>query len=394
MKLKRLREDFIVHEVSQFPVSSGPFAVYRLDKSGIGTPEAIAEILKVWNLPRRAVGYGGLKDRHAETTQTITLFKGPQRSLQQRGFALEYLGQAPREFHAKDILANRFQITLRGLDSAAADAMVALMPAVAAGVPNYFDDQRFGSLGESGQFIAHPWCLGDYERALYLAIAEANPHDRPREREQKKLLRELWGDWLACKQRLDRSHRRSIVTYLVDHPSDFRRALALLRSDLRGIALSAFQSYLWNEMVAQWLRENLPEGSWVSRPGAAGELVFWSRVPPEQSQMLAELEIPLPSARQHQWPEGIEPLLQRVLQPLGMQPHQIRVKYPRDTFFSKGSRRVLLQPAELAWQRGQDELAIGREKLVLSFSLPRGAYATMVVKCLLPAAPPSEGGLE
>lgn len=384
MKLKRLREDFVVREVSDFPLGSGPFAVYRLDKSGIGTPEAVAEILKVWNLPRRAVGYGGLKDRHATTTQTITLFKGPQRSLEQRGFLLEYLGQAPREFHAKDIIANRFEITLRDLQDSAASRLESLLPAVGAGVPNYFDDQRFGSLGESGQFIAQPWCLGDYERALYLAIAEANVHDRPREREQKSLLRKFWGDWIECKQRLDRSHRRSIVTYLVDHPSDFRRALALLRSDLRSIALAAFQSYLWNEVVSQWLQLNLPPGTWITRPGAAGQLTFWSEVSPAVSERLADLEIPLPSARQRHWPQDIEPLLTRILEPLGMQPHQIRVKYPRDTFFSKGSRRVLLRPEGLTWQRDADELAAGRHKMVLQFTLPRGAYATMVIKCLTP----------
>ena len=382
MKLKRLREDFVVHEVSDFPLGSGPFAVYRLDKSGIGTPEAIAEILKVWSLPRRAVGYGGLKDRHATTTQTITLFKGPQRSLEQRGFLLEYLGQAAREFHAKDIRANRFDIVLRELDDRAAAQIDALLPAVAAGVPNYFDDQRFGSLGESGQFVAQPWCLGDYERALYLAIAEANVHDRPREREQKSLLRELWGQWVECKERLDRSHRRSIVTYLVDHPTDFRRALALLRSDLRSIMMAAFQSHLWNEIVSQWLQENLPAGTWITKPGAAGALTFWTEVTPRVTQTLAELEIPLPSARQRAWPAGIEPILDRVLQPFGMQRHEIRVKYPRDTFFSKGSRRVLLKPEALAGQFGPDELAPGRQKLSLSFTLPRGAYATMLIKCL------------
>lgn len=382
MKLKRLREDFVVRELSDFPLSSGPFAVYRLDKSGIGTPEAIAEILKIWNLPRRAVGYGGLKDRHAETTQTVTLFKGPQRSLEQRGFRLEYLGQASREFHAKDIIANEFEVTLRDLAPSAAEQMQALLPAVAAGVPNYFDDQRFGSLGESGQFVAQPWCLGDYERALYLAIAEANVHDRPREREQKEVLRSLWGSWAECKQRLDRSHRRSIVTYLADHPTDFRRALALLRSDLRSIYMAAFQSYLWNEVVSQWLQQSLPAGGWYTKRGAANDLTFWSQPSEAILATVSELEIPLPSARQHHWPEGIAAILERVLEPLGMQPHQIRVKYPRDTFFSKGSRRVLLRSEGLAGTLADDELTPGRQKLTLRFTLPRGAYATMIVKCL------------
>lgn len=382
MKLKRLWEDFVVREISDFPLSTGPFAVYQLDKSGIGTPEAIAEILKIWNIPRRAVGYGGLKDRHATTTQTITLFQGPQRSIEQRGFRLEYLGQAPREFHAKDIIANEFEVTLRDLTPSASEQVQSLLPAIAAGVPNYFDDQRFGSLGESGQFVAQPWCLGDYERALYLAIAEPNVHDRPREREQKEILRTHWGNWAECKQRLDRSHRRSIVTYLADHPTDFRRALALLRSDLRSIYLAAFQSYLWNEIVSQWLQQNLPAGSWYTKQGAAGELTFWSHPTEEIISALAEKEIPLPSARQHHWPEAIAPLLDRVLEPLGMDRHQIRVKYPRDAFFSKGSRRVLLRPEGLKGTASEDELAAGRQKLTLRFTLPRGAYATMIVKCL------------
>ncbi len=302
MKLKRLREDFVVHELSDFPTTGGSFAVYRLDKAGIGTPEAIAEILKVWNLPRRSVGYGGLKDRHATTSQTITLFKGPQRDMQQRGFELTYVGQAAREFHAKDIQANAFKIILRDLTQAQADHGLGLLSAIASGVPNYFDDQRFGSLGESGQFVAQPWCMGDYERALYLAIAEANPHDRPREREQKELLRQLWGQWLECKAKLDRSHRRSIVTYLCDHPTDFKRALALLRSDLRSIYMAAFQSYLWNEIVSRWLQRNLPAGTWYTRQAAAGELTFWSEPHAEILQRVSSLEIPLPSARCHEWP--------------------------------------------------------------------------------------------
>jgi len=382
MKLKRLREDFVVHEVSDFPLSPGPHAVYRLDKSGLGTPEAIAEILKCWNLPRRAVGCGGLKDRHAETTQTITLFKGPARGLTQRGFHLEYLGQAPRAFAAKDILANRFCITLRNLELPEAQRIHSLLPAIAAGVPNYFDDQRFGSLGVSGQFIAHPWCLGDYERALFLAIAEPNVHDRPREKEQKAILREFWGKWLECKQQLDRSHRRSIVTYLVDHPTDFRRALALLRSDLRSLYLAAFQSHLWNQMVARWLTEHVPAADRYTKQGAAGQLTFWSCSAENLVAELAELEVPLPSARQHAWPDGFDRLLDQVLEPFQMQRHEIRVKYPRDTFFSKGQRRVLLRVEKLQGLVAADELTSGRHKVCLEFTLPRGAYATMVVKCL------------
>ena len=72
---------------------------------------------------------------------------------------------------------------MRNLTAEPAERIVALRDTLARdGVPNYFDDQRFGSLGASGEFIAKPWCLGDYERALWLALAEHNPHDRPGDR--------------------------------------------------------------------------------------------------------------------------------------------------------------------------------------------------------------------
>ncbi len=97
-------------------------------------------------------------------------------------------------------------------------------------MPNYFDDQRFGSVGFGGGFIAEAWLRGDHERALYLALAEPNPMDRPDTRVEKEILRECWGRWAEAKARLDRSHARSLVTYLVDHPEDFRGAFARVPS--------------------------------------------------------------------------------------------------------------------------------------------------------------------
>src|SRR2546425_8917597 len=37
----------------------------------------------------------------------------------------------------------------------------------------------------------------------------------------------------------------------VHHPTDFKGALERLRPELRGLYLSAYQSYLWNRMLAR-----------------------------------------------------------------------------------------------------------------------------------------------
>jgi len=227
LKIKRLPEDFIVEELTRFASNGGAYALYKLTKRSIGTPEVVDEVARRWKIPRHRISYGGLKDKHAVAIQFLTVQNGPRRNLTQSGFELAYLAQSGRPFTPHEISGNRFQIVLRDMsDSALAYALAALPEVRTSGLPNYFDDQRFGSVGMSGEFIARPWCAGDYERALWLALADPHPDDRPDERRQKEILREHWGKWPACKAALDRSHRRSIVTYLADKPPD--------RPDYRG----------------------------------------------------------------------------------------------------------------------------------------------------------------
>jgi tRNA pseudouridine13 synthase len=397
MKVKRLREDFVVAEVSEFSMSGGKHSVYRLEKQGIGTPEAVQEIHKIWNLPSQRISYGGLKDRHAITSQTVTIVDGPASNMEQPGFTLTFLGRSPRPFTAQDIVANQFDITLRGLSGSAADSIQLAWQAAELAIPNYFDEQRFGSLGESGQFVAHAWCLQNYERALFLAIAEANPHDRPQDREQKRILRERWGDWETCKSELERSHRRSVVTYLVDHPAGFKKALALVRRDLRSIYAGAFQAFLWNELVSRKLSALLPPDSltsaWnnVSRNAAIGPWVFPTRIAQPLADELRNCRIPLPSGRKTAWKTEDRQLLEQILSELGMQLHQLRFSYPRDVFFSRGLRDMQLDPQRLSCRLADDDLAPpGIKKVQLEFRLKPGQYATMLIKGLEQQCEPSE----
>ena len=77
-------------------------------------------------------------------------------------------------------------------------------------------------------------------------------------------MRDYWGQWAEAKARLERSSTRSIVTYLVDHPTDFRGAFARLRREFRTLYFSAFQSHLWNLMLARWIERSTEPDQRVS----------------------------------------------------------------------------------------------------------------------------------
>ncbi len=387
VKLRRLPEDFQVDEQTDFELSGGPFAVYRLTKRSIGTPEAVASIVERWKLPRRRISYGGLKDRHAITSQHLTIQHGPKKPLRQSSFELSYLGQAGRPFQPSDITANQFRIVMRHMSSAAAESAEQAGAEVSNnGLPNYFDDQRFGSLAKSGEWIARAWCLGDWERALWLALADPHRDDRSGEKEQKRILRKSWGRWVECKQALSRSHRRSIVTYMADREAvgkllDFRGAFGRISVDLRGLYLSAYQSAIWNRVLNRLVEQQIGPTQRVAVPLLSGRSAFFRALPSDASD-LNELDLPLPSARL-KLPEGpLLDLIQSVVAEEGLELRQLRVKYPRDSFFSKATRRAVVQADGLVAEVDDDELYPKSRKLHLSFQLPRGSYATVLVKRL------------
>jgi tRNA pseudouridine13 synthase len=390
VKLKRLPEDFQVDELSQVTPTSGEFALYRLTKQSIGTPEVINAVVERWKIPRRRISYGGLKDKHALTTQFVTVSHGPKKPLSQNSFELQYLGQVDRPFTAADIDGNRFIIVLRNMTAEAVElAQSAAEDVRRDGLPNYFDDQRFGSLGYSGDWIAREWCLGNWERTLWLALADPHPDDRSGEKKQKTLLRDLWGRWAECKKALDRSHRRSIVTFLADKESagkliDFRGAFCNVNVDLRGLYLSAFQSALWNRMLDRRLRTNAATESIIPFELKSGPVCFVTSPssPAESDNAPLEDELPMPSARGKLDEGPTLDLINSVVAEEGLEKRQLRVKYPRDSFFSKSSRKTVIAIPELQFEVSDDELYSKRKKVTLAFDLPRGSYATILVKRL------------
>jgi tRNA pseudouridine13 synthase len=400
MKVKSRPEDFRVEELAAPRDDGGPFALYRLTKQSLGTPEAIDAICHAWRLRREAVGFGGLKDRHAVTRQFVSIEGGPHRALAQKSFSLEYLGQTSREFTSKDILANRFEIVLRDLDPSDAERIVGELPAVTTdGVPNYFDDQRFGSVGESGDFVARPWCLGDYERALWLAIAEANEHDRGDVRDEKRSLRDQWGNWPACRRSAVRPVSCAAFERLCRQPGDFRGAFVRIPQPDRRMYLGAFQSALWNRILAETIRGAVTAAELFAVEIGRAPLPFFRTVQPPAAVEALSDPLPLPSARERRELGPRTELYERVAAQFGLECRTLRVKFPRDSFFSRGSRPAVFRPQNLARTINPDELAErkegGRQKLTLRFDLPPGSYATVLVKRVtdLPRLPSAAANL-
>src|SRR5256885_1831305 len=109
MHIKQKPDDFRVEELTRRKGgSSGDHAFYKLHKRGWTTPDALGIIRERWKIETRRVSVGGLKDRHADTTQYFTILRGPQRKLTHTNLQVTYLGQVADAYSSEDIEANRF----------------------------------------------------------------------------------------------------------------------------------------------------------------------------------------------------------------------------------------------------------------------------------------------
>jgi tRNA pseudouridine13 synthase len=375
MKIKQKPEDFVVSEMDRFDLSTtGAFSLYRLEKWDIGTLEALGNLAGNWNLSRAQISFGGLKDRHARTDQMISIRGGPQRDFDGSAFRVEWIGRSHDPISRASFQANRFRITVRDLGE-----LPDLAPLRKYGVPNYFDDQRFGSLrGTDGEFIGRALVRGESEKALKLALASPSGDDRKKDRELKSLIRGRWGDWAGLSKELPPIPARNVASYLAGHPGAFGFAFELLEQNLRILYVSAYQSWIWNRTLAALVRK-LPDTYEVDY--AAGKHVFYRTLAPSEQDRLAELAIPLltPSQRFEGELAGISAA---ILAEEQVEQRQFRLKKLAKTFFGKGLRDAIIAPGRLESSSGDDDLNRGRRKMTLSFELPKGSYATILLKRL------------
>src|SRR5204863_2225183 len=165
---------------------------------------------------------------------------------------------------------------------------------------------------------------------------------------EKAVLRTHWGDWARCRTPLPPGHVRNLVDYLRHHPGDFRGAIARLRPELRGLYLSAYQSHLWNRMLARWLSDYLRPEQLLQVELRTGPVPMHRQLEESQRAELLGLQLPLPTAR-GSVPTGAPQaaLMQTILAEEGVRREQLKVKGVREVFFSRGDRSALCLPGEL-----------------------------------------------
>ena len=157
-----------------------------------------------------------------------------------------------------------------------------------------------------------------------------------------------------------------------------RDCLSLLPPEEMGMYFSAYSSFLWNETLSRFLAER--PGDFFPVPLKTGPVLQYRTLPSEFFARLEGLSLPTVGPDMPPLPEDLAPVFSKLLAERGVRLSKFRLPEVEKAFFASFSRDCVVVPGGLKWKREEDDLFPGKTVLSLDFFLPRGSYATMMLK--------------
>lgn len=175
-------EDFRVDELPAFEAAgAGEHLLLEVEKRGMNTVHAARRIARWAGVPDAAIGYAGLKDRHAVTTQRFSVHL-PRRvapdasALEADDLRVRGLAWHARKLPRGALRGNRFRLVLREVAGDRGAIEARLRAIAAGGLPNYFGAQRFGRDGGNVDAARRMFAgqrVHRDQRSIYLSAARS-----------------------------------------------------------------------------------------------------------------------------------------------------------------------------------------------------------------------------
>jgi tRNA pseudouridine13 synthase len=205
-RIKAAPDDFAVEEIPAYaPSGQGEHLYLWVEKRGLGAEYFIRQVAQRLNLDPRDVGSAGLKDRHAVTRQMLSVPQDAEPHLPRLdgdGIRLLSVSRHTNKLKPGHLLGNRFRILIRDVEHP--ERLGPILESIRTnGLPNFYGEQRFGRGGLNG----------------------------------------LWGLALLRKEE--------------PPPDEYGRKPNLHRRFLKKLVLSAAQSLLFNRYLARRLQDGL-----------------------------------------------------------------------------------------------------------------------------------------
>lgn len=340
-----------------------------------------------------AIGYAGLKDKHAITRQVFTVQHGdPALAPKFEDSHIRILGADRHKNKIKrgHLAGNRFVIKLRDVQVSDVVRVKRLLDhLVAHGVPNYYGEQRFG-YRRNNHLLGRSLLLGRWQEFLDEQLGRPTPDEAQHAQEARRAYEE-------------RDYKRAVNTWPTVHRFERQSVGPLSRGataqqaihgiDFTQLSLlvSAFQSEIFNRVLDQRLREGtydtLFNGDVAFKHDSRGMfLVDDAAVEQPRCQRLEISPTGPMWGPQMLMPAGeILQMERAALEQTGVSESDLTAADPYAPEGSRRALRMLVKDAEVSG--GVDEHGA---YIRLAFELGRGSFATTLLREITKTRTPHE----
>ncbi len=273
--MKFLAEEFIVEEIDVYgnrlkinttfqPANAddnednedAKFVHFILQKTNWNTTDALAEIARKLHCSNKKFDFAGTKDRSSISTQMASGFAiDYQRLMALTIKDIKILGawKQTSKIRLGQLLGNGFTITLNATNSnfdGNAQRIIDKLNKSENQIPNYFGNQRFGSLRQNSALMGKLLLKQDFQGAVenYLMYTTES------EKEEFKIARNKLkdeGDYSKAMQYFPKAlgFEKKLLSHLVNLPNDYAGALRKLPRTLLLLFIHAYQSNIFNQVA-------------------------------------------------------------------------------------------------------------------------------------------------
>jgi len=313
-KIKQVPEDFFVKELSKAEFDEeGEYTYFVIVKRNYTTIGALQQIARRLKVPLKKFGFAGNKDKLAVTKQLCSargVSKERLEGLKIKDIRIEYVGQGKEPISLGDLRGNSFRIVVRDLPHKR------LTLKSIERLPNYFGEQRFSRHNAA---IGRALVRRNFSKAVELI-------DDP-----------------------------DVRSYSETYPGDYIGALRQLPLKIRRIYVHAYQSWIWNKTVEEYVKKEKP---------------------------IKNEKIPIVGFGTEIKSDKVGRIINKILQQEAITQRDFIISQMKEVTAEGGERDLFVKPIDFDIKLGKDELNEGKHKAVIYFTLPKGSYATVVIKDL------------
>lgn len=386
-----LVEEWLVEAVFSAEPKPGFVPVYRVEKHSIDTMH-VAKALG--NALKSRVTYAGMKDKRASAVQYLTPASArserPQ-LVEDANFSARLVGYLPRPITRSMMSGNRFKITLRNCCPEIGERISqVLTEAVALKLPNFFGPQRFGIRNPVTHRVGGAIVRGRFDEALTILISEPRVGDSEETLEARRLIAE--GEFERGGRLLPEGQdvEKMVARRLAREPLNLVGALRAVPIAVRRLYVQAFQSYLFNRTLSAAIAKQLdistamPGDNWAE---LAGDGLNLGKVHGVREPMTGRAVpvVQLAGYAYRNYGSRFDECLRGVMEEESVEPGEFFVKEMQEVSVEGGFRRPHLQVSEPS-----SEVSEGLARI--RFVLPRGGYATVLLREIVKPADPFASG--